>query len=173
MIQTTAPPLQAARGMPLGVDEDLPDCSHIWPNKTELSLQEENEETPTDPIQHANYPSAKEHENAIELTYEEDKAEGMALGPLDDMQAATLCVCTPAQLCHGALAGKPEGRYGDKLGTIHDATVNHVNEWIQLHQHQRTTAPTLQDLMTCLHTLSRPDIVMLKFDARKRKIGTR
>ena len=36
-----------------------------------------------------------------------------------------------------------------------------------MHQHQRTTAPTLQDMLTCLHTLSRPDVTMLKFDVRK------
>ena len=64
--------------MPIGVEEDLPDCSHIWPDKAELSLQEADEEQPTDPIQHTNYPSAKEHENAIELTYVEDAEEGVA-----------------------------------------------------------------------------------------------
>ena len=91
----------------------------------------------------------------------------MVLGPMTEAQAAELCGCSVQQLCHGTLAGKPEGRYGDKLRTIHDATVNHVNEWIQTHQSQRTTAPTLQDVLTCLHTLNRPDIVMLKFDVRE------
>ena len=91
----------------------------------------------------------------------------MVLGPLDESQAAELCDCSVQQLCHGALAGKPEARYGEKFRTIHDATVNHVNEWIQAHQHQRTTAPTLQDMLTCLHNLSRPDVIILKFDVRK------
>ena len=86
--------------MPLGVEEDLPDCSHIWPDKTELSLQEADDEQPTDPIQHVHYPCAKEHEDAIELTYVEDAKEGMALGPLEDYQAAELCGCKPEQLCY-------------------------------------------------------------------------
>ena len=124
--------------MPLGVEEHLPDCSHVWPNKTELTLQDEEEETPCDPIKHGNYPSAAEHEDAIEATYIEDKEESMVLGPPDEPQAAELCGCSVQQLCHGALAGKPDGRYGEKLRTIHDATVNHVNECIQAHPRCRT-----------------------------------
>ena len=72
----------------------------------------------------------------------------------------------PDQLCHGALAGKPEGRYLEKLRTIHDATVNSVNLWIQAHQLYKTTAPTLADLTTAL-LLCTTEVTMLKLDVTK------
>ena len=91
---------------------------------------------------------------------------GMTLGPLTLQQAAQICMCEPHEICAGALAGKPEGRYLDKLRTIHDATINHVNDWIRRNQHEKTTAPTLHDAMTALHHCP-PNTVMLKLDITK------
>ena len=56
-----------------------------------------------------NYSSAKDHENAIEETYIQDRGLGMALAPLTEESAARECNCHPSELCHGALAGKLEG----------------------------------------------------------------
>ena len=51
----------------------------------------------------------------------------MVSGPQTDAEAATICQCNPDELYHGALAGKLEGRYLDKLRTIHDGTICNVN----------------------------------------------
>ena len=164
-------PQQCKEGLPLGVEEPLPDTSHIWPSKEELAdedpLQEADEEQPPPPQQAENYPSALEHEEAIEATFREEVALGLVSGPHTDEEAARICGCAPSELCHGALAGKPEGRYLDKLRTIHDGTVNKVNPWIKKNQHQRTTAPTLADLMTSLGLTRRVKRRLLKLDASK------
>ena len=164
-------PRTCIEGVPLGVEEYLPDVSHIWPNKTELAdedaLQQADHEQPPPPHQADNYPSAREHEGAIEATYAEEVQLGLVEGPLNEAQAAETCRCTPNELCHGALAGKLEGRYLDKLRTIHDGTVNCVNPWIQLHQRQRTTAPTLADLMLALGLTRRIRRRLIKLDASK------
>ena len=76
----------------------------------------------------------------------------MTLGPLTVQEAAIICLCSIHDICPGPLAGKPEGRYLDKLRTIHDASVNMVNHWIQQHLHEKTTALTLHDLLTALRT---------------------
>ena len=51
----------------------------------------------------------------------------MVSGAHTDAEAATICQCKPDELYHGALAGKLEGRYLDKLLTIHDSTTCNVN----------------------------------------------
>lgn len=164
-------PQQCKEGLPLGVEEHLPDTSRIWPSKQELAdedgLQEADEEQLPPPQQAENYPSAAEHEAAIEATFLEEVQLGLVSGPHTDEEAAQICGCTPDQLCHGALAGKLEGRYNDKLRTIHDGTVNKVNPWIKRNQKQRTTAPTLADLMTGLGLTSRVRRRLLKLDASK------
>ena len=164
-------PQQCKEGLPLGVEEPLPDTRHIWPSKEELAdedpLQEADEEQPPPPQQADNYPSALEHEEAIEATFREEVTLGLVSGPHTDDEAAEICGCTPSELCHGALAGKPEGRYLDKLRTIHDGTVNKVNPWIKKNQRQRTTAPTLADLMTSLGLTRRVKRRLIKLDASK------
>ena len=81
-----------------------------------------------------------------EDTYKDDLNQGMAIGPLTPEQAAEICQCTPQQLFHGDLAGKPERRYGDKRRTIHDATINIVNKSIQRHN---TNKPPIRPYKTC------------------------
>jgi hypothetical protein len=71
------------------------------------------------PSKKPNYPSAEEHEDAIEATYMEDRDLGLTSGPHTPEEAAAICGCRPHELCHGALAGKLEGRYVDKLRTGH------------------------------------------------------
>ena len=164
-------PQDCKSGLPLGVEEALPDASHIWPHKTELADEEElqaaDNEQPPPPQQADNYPSAIEHEEAIEATYLEEVTLGLVSGPYSEQEAAEVCNCSPDQLCHGALAGKLEGRYQDKLRTIHDGTVNHVNPWIKRNQHQRTTAPTLADLMLTLCLTDGRPRRLIKLDASK------
>ena len=114
-------PLQCQHGLPLGVDEVLPDTRHIWSSKMELTSHEAEEAELEQPMLKPNYPSADEHADAIEKTFSEEVGLGMVTGPHTPSEAAAICGCRPDQLCHGALAGKPEGRYLDKLRTIHDA----------------------------------------------------
>ena len=130
-------PLDCIEGLPLGVDETLPPTGHIWPSKSELTGVDQHEDYIGPPSSQPNYPSAAEHEDAIEATYIEDRDQGLASGPHTDAEAAALCGCRPDELCHGALAGKLEGRYLDKLRTIHDGTINEVNQWIKRNQHYR------------------------------------
>ena len=165
-------PNYVSQGVPLGVDEPLPLSPGIWPTIEELranqdsNYNEEHEEDLDPPTQVPNYPSAEEHIEAIRQTYLEEVPLGMTIGPLTQTQAATICLCEPDQLCPGALAGKPEGRYLDKLRTIHDATINGVNKWIRRNQREKTTAPTLHDAMTALHHCP-PDTILLKLDITK------
>ena len=165
-------PYYVSEGVPLGVEESLPLSPGIWPTYEELRA---NQDTPHDhhddedippPTSCPNYPSATAHTNAIRETYKEEVPLGMTLGPLTLAEAATICMCEPHQICAGALAGKPEGRYLDKLRTIHDATVNNVNTWIRHNQREKTTAPTLHDAMTALYHCPR-DTILLKLDITK------
>ncbi len=159
-------PLLVEHGINLGVDTDIDRSPDIWPTKEEMTEHPEPEEEPEPPTRHSNYPSAAEHEEAIIKTYMEE-CPVMVEGPYSEAQAARVCRCSPAELCHGAIAGKPEGRYMDKLRTIHDATVNMVNEWIQKHLHEKTTAPTLHDVLTVLHILDDTNVVLFKLDITK------
>lgn len=104
--------------------------------------------------------------DAIVETYKEE-APDMVTGPHTPTEAAKICQCAVRELCHGALAGKPDGRYLDKLRTIHDATINNVNLWIQYRLTERTTAPTLHDLLHVLHLCPDNDLVLLKLDVKK------
>ncbi len=159
-------PLSVEHGVNLGVETDIDRSPDIWPTKEEMTQRPEPEEEPEPPTTHANYPSAAEHEQAIIQTYIEE-CPTMVEGPYSDAQAARVCLCSPTELCHGAIAGKPEGRYLDKLRTIHDASINMVNDWIQKHLHEKTTAPTLHDVMTVLHILDDTNVTMLKLDITK------
>ena len=89
------------------------------------------------------------------------------MGPLTEEAACDVCSCTPEELCCGSLAGKPEGRYMDKLRTIHDATVNHVNKWIRHNSTEKTTAPGLPDLQYAIAQCDTGDTTMLKLDISK------
>ena len=160
-------PKECAEGLPLGVDEDLPDTRHIWPSKLELTNVDQHEAHIQPPTQQPNYPSAEEHELTIEATFQEELPLGMVEGPLTDDQAAARCGCRPDELCHGALAGKPEGRYLDKLRTIHDATINNVNLHIKRHQRYRTTAPGLADFLMALLLCHATAYTILKLDVTK------
>ena len=96
-------PLLCKDGLPLGVEETLPDTSHIWPDKGELAGTDDEMDTPAPPAptRAENYPSAAEHEDAIEATYIEERSLGLVYGPLTEAEAAALCGCSPHQLCHG------------------------------------------------------------------------
>ena len=159
-------PLLVKQGVNLGVDEPIPRSPGIWPTKTELHGEIEPEEQPPPPSRHDNYPSAGEHHAAIRATYVEETPH-MVEGPYTELQAAQRCRCHVHELCHGALAGKPEGKYLDKLRTIHDASVNMVNKWIQANLVEKTTAPALHDLMTALHILQDEHVTLLKLDVTK------
>ncbi len=159
-------PLHVEDGVNLGVDEDIDRSPDVWPTKEEMRGRPAPDEEPDPPTKHDNYPSAAEHELAIIKTYQEE-CPVMVEGPYSEAQAARVCRCSPAALCHGALAGKPEGRYLDKLRTVHDATVNMVNEWIQKHLHEKTTAPTLHDVLTALHILDETHVILFKLDITK------
>ena len=159
-------PHKVADGVNLGVEEDIERSPDIWPTKLEMTDHIEQDEEPDPPTRHGNYPSAAEHEAEIIKTYKEE-CPVMVEGPLSEAQAARLCRCRPTDLCHGAIAGKPEGRYMDKLRTIHDATVNMVNEWIQKHLQEKTTAPSLHDLLTALHILDDTNVILFKLDITK------
>ena len=160
-------PAQCAQGLPLGVEEELPEAHGIWPSKTELTGVDQHEPHIDPPRAHPNYPSAKEHEDAIEATYIEDRTEGMVSGPHTPAEAANICGCQVPDLCHGALAGKLEGRYLEKLRTIHGGTISQVNFWIKRNQKYRTTAPGLQDLATALRLSTDTPLSILKLDVTK------
>ena len=150
----------AATGVPLGVEEDLPLSPDVWPPTPRTTDPHDLLE----PAPHDNYPSAQEHQLALRDTYLEDVKEGYALGPFTSDQAATICGCTPPELCHGALAGKPES---DKVRTIHDATAANVNQHIAAHTHQRTQNPTHTDLSHAVSLINTPHLWLLKLDCRK------
>ena len=57
--QDSDSPQQCKTGLPLGVDEPLPDTAHIWPSKTELTGVEQHETHQDLPHPTDNYPSAK------------------------------------------------------------------------------------------------------------------
>ena len=158
-------PMLVRDGVNLGVDEPISRSPDVFPTKEELTDYLDDSE-PDKPTWHDNYPSAREHMDAIVETYKEETPD-MVTGPHSPTEAAKICQCTASELCHGALAGKPEGRYLDKLRTIHDATVNNVNPWIQYHLTERTTAPTLHDLLHVLCICDTNNLVLLKLDVTK------
>ena len=160
-------PLECTPGLPLGVTDPLPDTRHIWPSKQELTGVDPHETDLAPPHASPNYPSAEEHYEAIEATYREEAAMGMVAGPLTPDEAATICGCQPSDLCHGALAGKLEGRYGDKLRTIHDGTVSDVNPRIKANQQYKTTAPGLQDALTALLMCATTLTTVFKLDVSR------
>ncbi|CAE8635269.1 unnamed protein product, partial [Polarella glacialis] len=75
-------------------------------------------EQPEPPSDVPNYPPAAEHEDRIEATYLEQRALDMTSGPHDRRTTAALCNCREDQLSCGALSGKLEGRYSEKLRAI-------------------------------------------------------
>lgn len=115
-----------------------------------------------------NYPSAKEHEEDLRLTYIEDVKDGLALGPMTEAQAADICNCEVGDLIHGALAGKPEAN--NKIRTIHDGTICGVNERMQANMHEKTTLPTVCDLLqatTTWESLNLQPYMLLTADVTK------
>ncbi|CAE8732808.1 unnamed protein product [Polarella glacialis] len=146
-------PLQASDALPLGVTDVLPRTPGIWPTTLEMNEYNEDCEQPEPPSDVPNYPSAAEHEDRIEATYIEERALDMTSGPHDPRTVARLCNCREDQISCGALSGQLEGRYLEKLRTIHDATVNSVNLWIQRNQPERTTAPGLFGLLYAIYYL--------------------
>ncbi|CAE8737484.1 unnamed protein product [Polarella glacialis] len=100
-------------------------------------------EQPPPPHDAPNYPSAAEHADRIEATYIEERDLDMTSGPHDRATTAALCQCHEDELSCGALSGRLEGRYMEKLRTIHDATINDVNLWIRHRRPERTTFPGL------------------------------
>jgi hypothetical protein len=136
-------PLDLVEGVPLGVDSAPLACDHVWPTKEEMTKCPEDPD-PGEPCSQANYTSAKEFEDAIEATFEEEKEMGLTLGPMDLETAAMICECEPEEICCGALAGIDEG---DKIRTVHDGTVVKVNPWIRRNTLCKTTSPGLHDLL--------------------------
>ncbi|CAE8590741.1 unnamed protein product [Polarella glacialis] len=150
-------PVRAADALPLGVTEVLPRTPGIWPTTFEMNECNVECEQPEPPEDVPNYPSAAEREDRIEATYIQERA-------LDPPFA------TAAKTTFHAERGKLEGRYSEKLRTIHDATVNKVNLWIRRHQPERTTAPGLFDLLYAIHYLHHMDTTrytILKTDVTK------
>ncbi|CAE8634678.1 unnamed protein product, partial [Polarella glacialis] len=150
-------PLHASDALPLGVTDVLPRTPGIWPTTLEMNEYNEDCEQPEPPSDVPTYPSAAEHEDRIEATYIEERGLDMTSGPHDRSTVARLCNCREDQISCGALSGKLEGRYLEKLRTIHDATVNSVNLWVQRNQPERTTAPGLFDLLYAIYYLRHMD----------------
>ncbi|CAE8611384.1 unnamed protein product, partial [Polarella glacialis] len=148
-------PLQAADALPLGVTDVLPRTPGIWPTTFEMNEYNEDCEQPEPPSDVPNYPSAAEHEDRIEATYIEERAlDHTTVAPSHDYATA---VKTKFPAAHS-------------LRTIHDATVNSVNLWIQRHQPERTTAPGLFDLLYAIYYLHHMDTTkhtILKTDVTK------
>ncbi|CAE8722080.1 unnamed protein product [Polarella glacialis] len=163
-------PLHASDALPLGVTDVLPRTPGIWPTTLEMNEYNEDCEQPEPPSDVPNYPSAAEHEDRIEATYIEERGLDMTSGPHDRRTVARLCNCREDQISCGALSGKLEGRYLEKLRTIHDAAVNSVNLWIQRNQPERTAAPGLFDLLYAIYYLRHMDTTrhtILKTDVTK------
>ena len=74
-------PNQCKTGLPLGVEEVLPDTAHICPSKKELPGVDQHKPHIEPPTQAPNYQTTKERGDAIEATYPEDRALGMVSGP--------------------------------------------------------------------------------------------
>ena len=144
-------PLELAEGLPLGVTNQLP-RTEVWPSKEELSGQPLEDEDPPSLSSHKNYTSAEDHMEILEKTYEEEVLQGMVEGPCSLEEAAQICRCSPDELCFGALGAVEEI---DKVRTIHDASVNSVNDHIRKNSLERTTAPTLMDGTHAIHWLKR------------------
>ena len=153
---------------PLGVEEDLPLSPGVWPPTPRTTDPHDLLE----PTPHDNYPGAHKHQQALRDTYLEDVKEGYALRPFTPDQAALTCGCTRAELCHGALAGKPES---DKVRTIRDATAANANQHIASHTHHITQNHTHPDLAHAVALINFAHHWLLKLDCRKahRQIPTR
>ena len=169
-------PLQLETGLPLGVEEVLP-RTMVWPSKDELRGRAWEEDDLEPPGSHDNYSSAKDNFGTLEETYLEEVKQDMVLGPMSRLGAAALCKCTVEELCFGALGAVEEA---DKIRTIHDASINNVNDHIRQHSLERTTAPTLMDGMHAIHWVihhdpadrgggasgPKPPLMLLKVDVK-------
>ncbi len=161
-------PIEVVEGVPLGVDEDVLDDPDIWPTKEELGL-EPVEMEPTPPSSADNYSSALRFSEEVENTFLEEVPLGMVEGPLSEQMAADRCQCQATDMAVGALAAIDEG---NKVRTIFDASITHVNDKIRARMRKKTTAPGLHDLMWARKRLQRrtPNKVRLtlfKTDASK------
>ena len=98
-----------------------------------------------------NYPSATENYDTIKETYTKERDLGMTAGPFECIDdAAAYCGVTADKVCLDALGVREER---DKVRTIHDGTVHHVNGWIQKNIPEKTTAPRPADLVHAALTL--------------------
>ena len=155
-------PLKVVAGVPLGVEEPIEATPGIWPKK-----KNEDPEPPGLPTNSDNYPSAVEHTQTIRETYIKERKLGMTKGPFKNRaEAARFCGIPLPKVCKGALGAREEK---DKVRTIHDGTVNHVNPWIQKNIPEKTTAPRPADLLLASKSLEdiRIAFALLKTDVKK------
>ncbi|CAE8621341.1 unnamed protein product [Polarella glacialis] len=91
-------PQEIKDGVPLSVEKQTPSSPGIWPTQEERNGQPlEVENLPT-PCSIDNYASAILHEGEIDATFVEEESIGMAIGPLDEEAAASICECMPDEV---------------------------------------------------------------------------
>jgi hypothetical protein len=141
------------------VEEDLPDTSHIWSNKEEITGMEKTHHWMRRKALRTTCQESNTKTQSKKRTSTTTLKEWWTAPSSQKRRPHSAAAPQPSS--HAAHSpGKPEGRYLDKLRTIHDATVNKVNDWIRkYHQH-------LYDLLTVLHA-ERGDLTPLKFDVTK------
>ena len=122
----------------------------IWPTKDELRGMAWQDDAPTDLEEHANYPSADNHEDLVEETFIEERTTMLVDGPFTRHEAAKLCQCRADELVPSPLGAIQEV---DKVRTIFDGSVGNQNQHIRSNTVERTTAPTVLDCTTALHWL--------------------
>ena len=147
-------PAKAAQGVPLGVDERTWTTPGVWPTKSEMRGCDIEEDDPPAPTTRENYSSAELHAEDLLATFMEEVQMGMVEGPLTLEEAAALCECTEAQICTGSLGAVEES---DKIRTVFDGSIIFVNQWIQKNTTEKTTCPTVQDLLWALSCLRHGD----------------
>ena len=85
-------PPSLEEGVPLGVEEETLDSSHVWPTKEEMTGGESTSLL-LDVEAHSNYSSAIIHEDVIEQTVMEELSLELVAGPFSATEAADYCGC--------------------------------------------------------------------------------
>ena len=137
-------------GVPLGVEEHTLQSPDIWPSKDEMSGTFWEPGDPMPLSGRDNYKSALAHVDTIDSTFLEEKMLGMVDGPFTAQEAADICQCTIMELCPGPLGAVEEL---DKVRTIYDGSIGHQNDHIRMHTLEKTTSPTVSDLVAARHWL--------------------
>ena len=163
-------PTMLAEGGPMAVDEVVPYHADVWPACHSRQVQAHD----LSPAPH-NHGSCEDHIDAIRGTYAEDVIDGMALGPLTELQAQT--VCESEILFHGAIGSQdeyrtlPDGsRTWDKCRTPHDGKVVGLTAAIRKNLRGRTTSPSIHEVRYAMrHSRQCPhrSLGVLIFDVSK------